>query len=215
MKTLQAILEVRKAVGGVDKDGVNKFHKYKYATHNNVIHAVRDEMNDKGLIMYPTEVSDVSLSEKEKDGKKDGFVERWTHKFRLCTEEDPDGIEVAVRCAGEDKGDKTAYKGDTGAMKYALVETFLLPTDDDPENDGKQKPKPPRNESTPEWTPAQAKVLEGLVLVFGNDKPKYAKFLGSDKPDGVRLKDADDAQCAKWVAELNKLRDLMNTKGIN
>jgi hypothetical protein len=28
------------------------------------------------------------------------------------------------------------YKSSTGALKYALLTTFLIPTGDDPENDG-------------------------------------------------------------------------------
>jgi hypothetical protein len=36
---------------------------------------------------------------------------------------------------GADSGDKAAYKAATGALKYALLTGFLIPTGDDPESD--------------------------------------------------------------------------------
>jgi hypothetical protein len=36
---------------------------------------------------------------------------------------------------GSDATDKAAYKAATGALKYALLTGFLIPTGDDPEND--------------------------------------------------------------------------------
>ena len=36
---------------------------------------------------------------------------------------------------GADSGDKAPYKATTGAIKYALLTAFLIPTGDDPEND--------------------------------------------------------------------------------
>jgi hypothetical protein len=36
---------------------------------------------------------------------------------------------------GQDAGDKGPYKAMTGAQKYALMKTFMIPTGDDPEAD--------------------------------------------------------------------------------
>jgi len=45
--------------------------------------------------------------------------------------------EVTARVAGEglDIGDKASYKAMTGALKYALLQSFLLATGDDPEDE--------------------------------------------------------------------------------
>jgi len=51
-------------------------------------------------------------------------------------------MEVQVRAAGEDKGDKKPYKLNTGALKYLLINLFLLPTEDDPENPALEVNKP-------------------------------------------------------------------------
>ena len=45
--------------------------------------------------------------------------------------------EITVKTAGEglDSGDKAPYKAMTGALKYALLQSFLLATGDDPEEE--------------------------------------------------------------------------------
>src|ERR1700738_467768 len=45
--------------------------------------------------------------------------------------------EITVKVAGEgrDPGDKGPYKAMTGALKYALLQSFLLATGDDPEDE--------------------------------------------------------------------------------
>ena len=45
--------------------------------------------------------------------------------------------EITVKTAGEglDSGDKAPYKAMTGALKYALLQSFLLATGDDPEDE--------------------------------------------------------------------------------
>src|SRR4029077_15026588 len=44
---------------------------------------------------------------------------------------------ITVKVAGEglDSGDKAPYKAMTGALKYALLQSFLLATGDDPEEE--------------------------------------------------------------------------------
>ena len=44
------------------------------------------------------------------------------------------GEEITAKVAGEglDPGDKAPYKAMTGALKYALLQSFLLATGDDP-----------------------------------------------------------------------------------
>ena len=50
---------------------------------------------------------------------------------------------------GEDRSDKGVYKAITGALKYALTTTFLLPTGDDPENEEEDKHTPAPTKQAP------------------------------------------------------------------
>ena len=47
------------------------------------------------------------------------------------------GDEITTKVAGQglDAGDKAPYKAMTGALKYALLQSFLLATGDDPEEE--------------------------------------------------------------------------------
>jgi hypothetical protein len=47
------------------------------------------------------------------------------------------GEEIVAKVAGQglDSGDKAPYKAMTGALKYALLQSFLLATGDDPEDE--------------------------------------------------------------------------------
>ncbi len=47
------------------------------------------------------------------------------------------GEEITTKVAGQglDAGDKAPYKAMTGALKYALLQSFLLATGDDPEDE--------------------------------------------------------------------------------
>ena len=67
------------------------------------------------------------------------------------------GEEITVKIAGEglDSGDKAPYKAMTGALKYALLQSFLLATGDDPEDERFI----PSNHSSP---PTRDDVRSGL-----------------------------------------------------
>src|ERR1700731_578035 len=47
------------------------------------------------------------------------------------------GEEITAKVAGQglDSGDKAPYKAMTGALKYALLQSFFLATGDDPEDE--------------------------------------------------------------------------------
>jgi hypothetical protein len=63
--------------------------------------------------------------------------------------------EIIAKAAGQwlDAGDKAPYKTMTGALKYALLQSFLLATEDDPEEervDRVLQRQPPIVRSAPE-----------------------------------------------------------------
>ena len=68
-----------------------------------------------------------------------------THYWFIC-KDSGEMIDGTYHGAGEDKGDKAIYKAITGALKYILTTSFLIPTGDDPENETKSSVKkaPPK-----------------------------------------------------------------------
>jgi hypothetical protein len=146
------IIEVMREVDGVAKTGRNEFHRYNYATEADLLDKIRDSLINHGLVVLPTQVE---TTYHPNDG---GMITEIIYEFRLVDVETGETFASRVVGQGQDKGDKGAYKAFTGAMKYFLLKTFLIPTNDDPENDSTPNPAPGfpqrRNAVTPTRVPA-------------------------------------------------------------
>ena len=86
------------------------------------------------------------------------------------------GEEIVAKVAGQglDPGDKAPYKAMTGALKYALLQSFLLATGDDPEDE--------RADSRTAFgsdrliTAEQTRELQGLIEETGTDLERVLAY---------------------------------------
>ena len=119
----------------IPKNGYNDFHKYAYATEADVVEHIREIMAEVGLA-HTFNVAEVQRDEIEGKEGKVNFMTRVWCEFTLWDADT--GESVVSRVCGEslDSGDKGIYKSMTGADKYFLMKTFLIPTGDDPEQVG-------------------------------------------------------------------------------
>lgn len=128
---LAAILRVMHKVGYVQKSGENEFHHYKYATESDTIAALRPVMLDEGLILMPSMMHSPVL-----DQHGNTHIMMSYTLYHVPTGE---RMVINVPGSGNDRsskgtvGDKGVYKAMTGALKYALRQTFMLETGEDPE----------------------------------------------------------------------------------
>lgn len=132
------IAEVMALVQRVAKNGYNAQQNYRYATDADIMDCVRDAMAQRHVVLYPD----------MKDLKWENYETKSGGRQRLCTltirytledGETGEKREFDIFSQGQDSGDKAVYKAMTGATKFALQKLFLIPTGDDPENDGKKK----------------------------------------------------------------------------
>lgn len=119
------IVKVMAAVQSVSKDGFNAFHKYKYVTDAAIVNEIRKEMIANKLVCIPSQQSCDQV----------GDLTKLLVSYTLLDADSGETYTSMVYGYGQDKGDKGVYKAATGAEKYYLLKTFLLPTDDDPENE--------------------------------------------------------------------------------
>lgn len=81
----------------------------------------------------------VNCESSEKAGREGRllFYEKMTIRYRLYAE-DGSYVEASTRGIGMDSGDKAGNKAMSVAQKYALIQIFSIPTDEqkDPESDG-------------------------------------------------------------------------------
>ena len=129
--------EVMAEVHNVPKNGVNKFHGYKYVMESDLSDAVRKKLAERG-VAFSASVKSYEHSElHDASGKPIGFMVFVTVTFSLHDSESGETLSEDMVGAGYDKGDKAIYKAITGATKYWIYKNFLISTNDDPEQDSK------------------------------------------------------------------------------
>ncbi len=154
----KAICEVMAAASHVQKTGQNSYHGYNYASDADLLRAIQPAMAKAGLAMVPAQIAQ---TEKALDK---GKVQTDVHVQYMLVHISGETLTVQAIGRGIDKEDKGPYKAMTGALKYALRQTFLVPTGDDPEvHSHAHEEAPPRpafekraREEAPKPAPAPA-----------------------------------------------------------
>lgn len=140
----EALLSVYREVGYVQKTGKNDAQKYRYAGEADLIAALRPSMIKNDIIFWPSGVErtqeiQIASSQHGEAFTKNVFNTKVIATLQFTFRHVPSNTEIKVQVIGEgvDNGDKASYKAMTGALKYALRQTFLIETGDEPEADTK------------------------------------------------------------------------------
>lgn len=217
-KLASKILLVMSNVESVVKDKTNDFHKYKYASDAAIITAVRVAMIKHKLVALPSQISCL----------REGDMTTVCVDYTLIDAETGYSTVCRVHGQGQDKGDKGAYKAATGAEKYFFLKAFMIPTEDDPENEGpaqrpqQAKPAPARQAAPParQTAPAQAKPVfseedqakaQELIeaIIEKASFPELQAFGLTIKPTIEKLPaDLQEKVRAVYLAEITKFRKL-------
>lgn len=129
--------KIRAAISHIEKSGENKGQGYKYATEADTAHAIRSAMIEHNVsLVFSSECSGM----REIQGSR-GPIPVLMVKLSGAWVDCETGYADPFSFDGEgmDSGDKAIYKAHTGAEKYLLLKTFLIPTGDDPEKDSKEE----------------------------------------------------------------------------
>lgn len=140
-----AMLEVAEAVGYVQKKGRNTAQSYNYAGEADFIEAMRPALLKAGIC--PPHVIDITGNQVTvipKGQDKSSIHVSRIYTFRYYHAASKTFVDVKAAGEGNDSLDKASYKAATGALKYALRQTFLIETGNDPDDvKPEQKPTPP------------------------------------------------------------------------
>lgn len=126
------LAEIMSEVGYISKGGTNSAQGYKYVMASQVADTIREKLAAHGIAIIP---GDIVLLSEEKSPSGKQTVLTFKYSWHLVDGETGQQHTIYSLGAGADSGDKHVYKATTGALKYALLTTFLIPTGDDPEND--------------------------------------------------------------------------------
>jgi len=162
--------EVRRRLGYVQKRGHNERHKYSYVMAADVAGSVGDILAELGVVMIP-QLQSISTETPRSSSER---IARIVMNYRFV--DTKSGEELTVRVAGEgaDPGDKAPYKAMTGALKYALLQSFLLASGDDPEDERGNSRSALASERV--ITPEEAHELGRLIEETGTELERVLAY---------------------------------------
>lgn len=130
--------EVQKAIGAVGKDQVNTVQKFKFRGIDQFINSLYPALTEHGVFMVPKVVSEAHKIREvtRRDGSKGTDKLVYLQMSYTFYAEDGSNVTVGpIPSEGLDSGDKATNKALSAALKYALIQTFSIPTEDMSEGD--------------------------------------------------------------------------------
>jgi len=200
-------------IGHVGKQSTNSFQHYNFRGIDDVYNCVGPVLVKHGVFIVPI-IKNTTVNQVTTAGNKPATQIIIEVAYRFYA---PDGSHIEAVTVGEgvDTGDKAANKAMSAAMKYAVWQTFCIPTvavDSEEETPVVTSHAPP---AAPQPTPPPAKsaapTVESVKLecfqVFGADLCQKAKLqlIGAD---GEYL----TADCKiTTMGQANELKRILNT----
>jgi hypothetical protein len=169
----QKLAEVRRRIGYVQKRGHNERFNYSYVTAADIAGSVGDILAELGVVVIPR-LEEISYE----SAMGRGEATRMARVVMAYAFADVDsGEEVIAKVAGQgiDPGDKAPYKAMTGALKYALLQSFLLATGDDPEDERLDARFRAPNSERP-INPEEVRELQNLIDETGTELERVLAY---------------------------------------
>ena len=147
----QAMAEILAEIPSIGKDNKNKDQGFKYRGIDDVYNALHPLLAKHKVFMAPTVLSRASEDRATKNG---GALQCVTLsvEYRFF-HADGSSISCTVMGEGRDTSDKATNKAMASAHKYALLQTFCIPTEDIGQDDpDAETPEPvlPRHDARPQ-----------------------------------------------------------------
>jgi hypothetical protein len=147
-----AMSAVMKKIGAIGKDQRNQQQGFVFRGIDQVYNQLHDIMADEGIVTLPKAGE---LFTEERTNAK-GTVMRFVQLPMTYTFMADDGSSVECTTVGEgmDSGDKATTKAQAIAHKYALLQTFLIPTEEQKDPDYESHDVKPRHQAECPTKPA-------------------------------------------------------------
>ena len=197
-------------IGHVGKDSKNEQQGFKYRSIDAVYGAIHPLLGKYGVFLSP----EVLSKTREERTNKNGTVLAFTCLRMKYTFYAPDGSSVSCVVEGEgmDSGDKSSNKAMAVAHKYALLQTFCIPTEEAKDPDAEvhviaESAQPARKEPAAESrtgdtggatiTPPQLRILRKALERKGLPEQALADYFGVPALDQLPAASINDA--IEWV----------------
>lgn len=188
----QLIPKVMADIGSVGKDRRNEQQRYAFRGIEDMYHAAQPAMVKHGIFCAPEVIErEVYRFEKTNDsGKSTTWLHvalKVTHRFYA---EDGSNVSVTTWGEGLDNSDKATNKAMSGAMKYALIELFCVPTADVEDSDRTSPENGTRNSNgDAPITLEQAQDLGSMITEVGGNIDSFRDYMGVAKLTDIKRRD--------------------------
>ena len=218
----EKILAVMSAVNYLNKDGfveTGKGKGYKALTDEKVLAAVRPALVAAGLVILPVKMEQQRTDEQVKayDGStKTNRITDVSVTYRIINVEDPkDYVEVVSAGTGVDTQDKGIGKAMTYAKKYAILNSFLIPSGEDTDQISSDKyteqlmGAAPAPEPAPTPAPAQgsSRDINIKTIIILAEKYGKANVINANGYNGRtwdQLTDDEVKKLKAWIVAVGK-----------
>lgn len=148
MKLFKKIPLIMAEVGHISKDRRNQQQGYSFRGIDDLYQALQGPLAKHGVFFAPTIINQT----REERTTKSGGALIYTILTVKFTFYDEEGATFECATIGEamDSGDKSANKAMSAALKYALLQIFCIPTDED--NDPENHSPSPGPKKVASWT---------------------------------------------------------------
>ena len=173
-KIYEAIANVMKDVGAVGKDGKNNFDNYVYRSIDGVMNALSPALVKNKVFVTPTVID--SHREERVNAKGTNMVYTILKvKYTFYTD-DGSNIECTVIGEAMDRSDKSTNKAMSAAFKYAIFQTFCIPTEEMIDSETESLEIPPEKKK-----PTSPKKVEKEKTIK-SDEQKNAEMVAGVNP---------------------------------
>ena len=192
MKIYEAMTKVMAEIGAIGKDKTNTQQGFKYRGIDQVYNELQPILSKNKIFTLPEAIAQ-SREEKVNAKGTTLFYSRVTMKYTFCCD-DGSSVSCVVIGEGMDSGDKATNKAMAIAHKYALLQTFCVPTEDmiDPDSEVHEV-KPNRISEN------QFDIISDLILKTETDEIAFANYFKV-----ARVCDLKDVDFSKAKAMLEK-----------
>ena len=203
----KAIIGVMKTINAIGKDRRNSQQNFAYRGIDDVMNELHGALAENGVFVVPEVLDETRSTGKSKSGGE-LYYTRLKTRFTFYA---GDGSSVSAVVIGEamDSGDKASNKALSIGLKYAMLQVFCIPTEDEKDPDaqspqpqaGSMKPaKPaPKKAQPAKWTAEEEKQLADIFaatypedgsIVFSNNAKKFFNDLRPNFPPSVIIEKA-------------------------
>lgn len=197
----KAIIGVMAEINAIGKDRKNQQQGFAYRGIDDVMNELHAALTKNKVFVVPEVLNEERSTGKTRSGG-DLFYTRLKIRFTFYTD---DGSSVSAVVIGEamDSGDKASNKALSIGLKYAMLQVFCIPTEDEKDPDA-QSPQPAAGSMKPA-KPAPKKAAFDFTPKGGETTPAEKKELGeifkATFPDGSPV---FSKEAMKFFSDLRK-----------